>query len=51
RKNALTLKITYEEVSHVLFKEIKKLGKVKKFAQEDPTLNDIFNAKVGAQNE
>lgn len=51
RKNAVTLKISYEEVSHVLFKEITKLGYVKKFAVEEPTLNDIFIAKVGAQNE
>ncbi|MED1412573.1 MULTISPECIES: ABC transporter ATP-binding protein [Bacillus] len=51
RKNAVTLKITSEEVSHVLFKEITKLGYVKKFAVEEPTLNDIFIAKVGAQHE
>lgn len=51
RKNAVTLKISYEEVSHVLFKEITKLGYVKKFVVEEPTLNDIFIAKVGAQNE
>lgn len=29
RKNAVTLKISYEEVSHVLFKEITKLGMLK----------------------
>ncbi|MBE7106589.1 ABC transporter ATP-binding protein [Bacillus cereus] len=51
RKNAVTLKITSEEVSHVLFKEITKLEYVKKFAVEEPTLNDIFIAKVGAQHE
>ena len=51
RKNAVTLKISYEEVSHVLFKEITKLGYVKKFAVEEPTLNDIFIEKVGAQHE
>ncbi|PGM95812.1 ABC transporter ATP-binding protein [Bacillus cereus] len=51
RKDAVTLKISYEEVSHVLFKEITKLGYVKKFAVEEPTLNDIFIEKVGTQHE
>ncbi|MFK7681875.1 ABC transporter ATP-binding protein [Priestia megaterium] len=51
RENGVVLRITSEDVSHLLFNEIVKMGYVKKFSVEEPTLNDIFIAKVGENYE
>ncbi|WP_176586065.1 ABC transporter ATP-binding protein [Priestia megaterium] len=51
RENGVVLRITSEDVSHLLFNEIVRMGYVKKFSVEEPTLNDIFIAKVGENYE
>lgn len=51
KNNVTTLKITSEKVAHNLFDEVMKFGYVKKFAVEEPTLNEIFIAKVGEKYE
>lgn len=45
------LQITGEEVAEKLLKEIVPYGFIRKFALEEPSLNDIFIEKVGASYE
>ncbi|HZH58382.1 MAG TPA: DUF4162 domain-containing protein, partial [Metabacillus sp.] len=45
------LQIENEEVANVIFHELQHKGFVRKFALEEPSLNDIFIEKVGASYE
>lgn len=45
------LQIQSEEVSSVIFQALQNKGFVRKFALEEPSLNDIFIEKVGASFE
>ncbi|MBM7604221.1 ABC-2 type transport system ATP-binding protein [Metabacillus crassostreae] len=45
------LQIENEEVAKVIFNELQNKGFVRKFALEEPSLNDIFIEKVGASYE
>jgi len=45
------LQIENEEVSQRIFHELQHKGFVRKFALEEPSLNDIFIEKVGASYE
>ncbi|WP_339062923.1 DUF4162 domain-containing protein [Tepidibacillus marianensis] len=40
-----------EEVSQQIFKEIDKRGFIRRFALEEPSLQEIFIEKVGGRNE
>lgn len=45
------LQIKNEDVAKVIFQELQDKGFVRKFALEEPSLNDIFIEKVGASYE
>lgn len=45
------LQINNEDVAQVIFQELQNKGFVRKFALEEPSLNDIFIEKVGASYE
>jgi len=45
------LQIEREEISHKIFEALQEKGFVRKFALEEPSLNDIFIEKVGASYE
>lgn len=45
------IQVSNEEVAKVIFNELTKTGFVRKFVLEEPSLNDIFIEKVGANYE
>ncbi|EQB35109.1 MULTISPECIES: ABC transporter ATP-binding protein [Virgibacillus] len=45
------LEIENEDVSQLVFQELQNKGFIRKFELEEPSLNDIFIAKVGASYE
>ncbi|PSL45170.1 ABC-2 type transport system ATP-binding protein [Salsuginibacillus halophilus] len=48
RANGLRLEIRDEETAEHIFEALQGCGRVRRFSLEDPSLNDIFIAKVGA---
>ena len=49
--NEYTIKIEDDSITNLVFKEIKKSDNIEKFMVEDPSLNEIFIAKVGESYE
>lgn len=49
--DGVALQIMNEEVASTIFHELQNKGFVRKFALEEPSLNDIFIEKVGASYE
>lgn len=50
-RNKTTLKISEEQYAEQIYDEITSLGYFKRFQVKEPSLNDIFIAKVGRQYE
>src|SRR5699024_2750001 len=50
-RNGCELQIENEDVAKDIFAELKSKQFIKKFELEEPTLNDIFIEKVGAEYE
>lgn len=49
--NEIVIKIENDSITNKVFREVKKSDNITKFAVEDPSLNEIFIAKVGEAYE